>query len=353
MASYKGIYYDGINTQPHTVAVEIKPGQHMSLTLENGDTLNFDYSQIHSVEAINRNRFYVKLGATAPFQILEIEGAIDLFKHHNTFAETLPIEILSGGKWKIASIIAAVIISIASLTFWGIPYVGETIAYHLPHEAEISMGDNILKGMVDSSQIDSSRTTSLRELVKKFDWGNEYKIKVYVLNSPIVNAFALPGGNVVIHSGILNKMENPRELIGLLSHEVTHINQKHSLKALGRSLSSYFFFSFVLGDLAGISSVIVQNINTFTSLSYSRSLEEEADKIGVKLMVKNKIDPIGMVELMEILQKEHEETYRFISTHPLTSERIFYLKQLVKLNTTKFHPDPSLDSLWQNIKRTE
>ena len=101
------------------------------------------------------------------------------------------------------------------------------------------------------------------------------------------------------NSGILEIMEEEEELAALLAHEVSHINGRHSLRTISRNLSNYLLVSILTGDVGGFSSIIIENSDLISSLSFSRSLEKEADLEGINLMVKADIDPRGMVDLFE------------------------------------------------------
>ena len=103
----------------------------------------------------------------------------------------------------------------------------------------------------------------------------------------------------MIYSGILEMIEEEDELAALLAHEVSHINGRHSLRTISRDLSTYLLLSILTGDVGGFSSVIIENSNLISSLSFSRSLEKEADLDGIKLMINADINPQGMVELFK------------------------------------------------------
>ncbi|WP_446914219.1 M48 family metalloprotease, partial [Klebsiella pneumoniae] len=83
-----------------------------------------------------------------------------------------------------------------------------------------------------------------------------------------VNAFAVPGGFIVVHDAILDEMEHHEELAGLLGHEIGHVQLRHSTKAIARSLSYYMLLSLLFGDVSGIAAVIVDNASTLNNLEY-------------------------------------------------------------------------------------
>ena len=173
------------------------------------------------------------------------------------------------------------------------------------------------------------------------------------MKDKIVNAFALPGGKIIVYEGILRTMNDYKELTALLSHEFSHVELRHSTKNIFRSLSSYMLLSVLFGDASGVTAIVIQNANQLKQLGYSRSLEEEADKNGLKLMKARHIDPEGMEGLFRALKKEEGDAGdipEFLSTHPLTNERINYVRKDVAKHNYTTEEDGKLDSLWKEIK---
>jgi beta-barrel assembly-enhancing protease len=122
----------------------------------------------------------------------------------------------------------------------------------------------------------------------------------------------------------------PCELVGLIGHEAAHVNNRHSMKMLCRNLSGYLFISTVLGDVNGVMAVLGDNVNTLQSLSFSREYEREADEEGFAIVTKNHVNPKGMVTLFQRLQQEHSiEMPEFLSTHPVTKDRIMTIKTMI------------------------
>ena len=185
-----------------------------------------------------------------------------------------------------------------------------------------------------------------------------------VVDSEIVNAFAIPGGFIVVYSGILDIMEDERELAALLAHEASHINERHSLRMMSRNLSTYLLLSILTGDVGGFSSVIVDNSNMFSTLSFSRGLEQEADLEGLDLMVKSDIDPQGMVELFKKFAS-HEEEVKAELTEQLSSDSLSAKadeeasndsessswRQAIELLSTHPNPENRMEYLTDEIKK--
>lgn len=101
--------------------------------------------------------------------------------------------------------------------------------------------------------------------------------------------------------GVFDKMESYEELMALLAHEVSHINKRHSMLALLREYSGSMFLSAIVEDISKFTDILITSANKLDGLSYSRELEEEADREGLRLMPLNKVNPIGFRLLFESL----------------------------------------------------
>lgn len=221
---------------------------------------------------------------------------------------------------------------------------------------EISLGDEFYRTFTADAEIDSSSTYILQKFANDLKLSDRYPIRVTVVKDTIVNAFALPGGHLVVYTGIINQMESPEELVALLSHEASHVNKRHSLQSILSQLTASLTISLVTKDLNGLSKGIISNVNMLTVLSYSRALESQADNEGMQLMVNNRINPVGMKFLMEDLKKLNKEVpsgISFLSTHPLTDERInnadAFSKNYSQLNGPL---NDELKSLWDQLKHS-
>lgn len=206
-------------------------------------------------------------------------------------------------------------------------YVFPSIAIKfVSEEREISMGNELYQQWVANQEINQTATNAIQDFANQLKLSRNYPIKVTVVNSEEVNAFAMPGGHIVVNTGLLDKMIKPESLVALLGHEASHINKRHSLHNILESMSTGFLLSFFLRSGTGISQFVIGNANTLRELHYSRQLEAEADREGMIIMERNKVDPRGMLALMNTLQEVDQETgmpqISFLSTHPLTEDRI-------------------------------
>lgn len=221
-------------------------------------------------------------------------------------------------------------------------------------EYEKQLGDQMFNSTVPQTLVDERRTATLQTFADKLKLSSDYKIKVTVLRAREVNAYAIPGGNIVIYTGLLDKVENYDELVALLGHEASHINERHTTRSILKEVSTKLFLIFFM-DVSQVGSILLLNADKLRGLSYSRSLETEADEKGLEIMQRNKVNVNGMLRMFDRLKEADTlGTVEFLNTHPLTDKRIRYTKKNIEKITQKdVVVDPLLQELWVNLQKKE
>lgn len=266
-----------------------------------------------------------------------------LFSKTDLFIDTM--------NWKRMSLVILTILAfvICSYVFF-IPFLAVKAVENMPISYDEQLGEYVFEKMTGNFEIDSVESVLVNEFAEKINFESPYTLKIHVVKDETVNAFALPGGHIVIYEGILNQMQHKEELAALLAHEVSHVNHRHSVKAIAKTLSSYLFLSILTSDVNGITTVIVSNADMFNSLTYSRSLEAEADSEGLKILYNNRIDQRGFVYLFETLGKESQGlNIELLSTHPLTENRIEQANKTAA-EQKNYLERTDLEDTWKKIK---
>lgn len=159
-----------------------------------------------------------------------------------------------------------------------------------------------------------------------------YRFKV--LDSPIANAFATPGGNIYLTRGILGVLDDEAELAGVVGHEIGHVAARHSAKQMQNTMLAsigLLAVGIALGDAANDDMLTAANVAaSLIYLGYSRGDEDQADILGAKYLYRTGYDPEGMAGAMEgLLELESRSPLKaeqFIRTHPLTRERVTHIR---------------------------
>lgn len=214
--------------------------------------------------------------------------------------------------------------------FYVLPPLAEKSAALLPVSIDETIGDIFVESFFDNNKVDSSKTVLLNEFANALKLSQTKSFHFTVVNSSEVNAFALPNGEIVVYSGILENMKSYHSLVALLGHESAHVNGRHSIKMLCRNLAGYLIISLLLTDVNGIMAVLADNAQQLHSLSFSRKYEQEADEEGLRIIFNNNANPEGMVELFDQLESEKKINIpKILSTHPLTAERKEHTQKLI------------------------
>lgn len=160
----------------------------------------------------------------------------------------------------------------------------------------------------------------------------------YVVNSDVVNAFALPGGYVYINRGIIERADNLSEFAGVLAHEIGHVAERHSIEQLQRAQNANLGLNVLYGVLlgrapSGVEQAGIQVGGSAVFAGYTRDAEREADRVGVAYMVRAGYNPIGLStffeELLEMQQRQPSRVEQWFSTHPTTRERVANTRAII------------------------
>ncbi len=270
---------------------------------------------------------------------------------HNRFIGK-PHQRVLGKAWTTLLVMLGIVAAIFLAGYlWLAPWLGERVAMNFSKEFEISMGNQMYKALTTTFKIDQGKTEMVNRFYKELQYPIDYPIEITVVESEQVNAFAIPGGHIVVYDAILKKMKTPGELAALLGHEASHVALRHSLRNMFRSFARKMFLALIFGNESGIVNVMIDNADELKGLQYSRSLETEADNNGLQLMAKSGLDTGGMVRLLELLQKEtgDNETSSLLSTHPVMTDRIENVKKQMQSLTPEQKDNAELKKIFDGI----
>lgn len=237
--------------------------------------------------------------------------------------------------------------AIDSILGWGVD--------RIPVSWEVALGDASLSSVVsqDDRVTDPEVRRGIDAIVSRLTAAaptTDYPFHVHVAGDDMTNAFALPGGQIVVYAGLIEAAESPEELAGVLAHEMQHVYQRHGLKSLARSLKWKVVLALVIGDLDSLSDVFLANATKLVSLSNDRDAEREADTLGLDLLYAADIDPNGMVKFFTTLEEEAASLpgLSYLSTHPDSGERAQGLaERIAERGATGFEP---IDLDWEEFQ---
>lgn len=172
-------------------------------------------------------------------------------------------------------------------------------------------------------------------------------LKVHIIDKDEINAFAMPDNHLVVYTGLIEASKNEQALLGVLGHEIAHIEGNHVMKKLSKEIG----FSVLLSLTGSNAGLIKEVLKTLSSSAYDRGLEREADLKSVEYMMNANIDPRPFADFMyelSIDNEMHKYTY-WISTHPESEARAKYILNKVKGKKIKSKPILTKES-WERFK---
>jgi predicted Zn-dependent protease len=220
-------------------------------------------------------------------------------------------------------------------------------------DEEIQLGDNIAATLLGGWPL--SKDANLQRYVNRVGrWVALHSDRpdlpwtFGVIDAPTVNAFAMPGGTILVSKGLIDQLQNESELAGALAHEIAHVVLKHQLSAIRSSANADVFASIGRdvaadrlarsgspvaqigsGPLASLAADVVKNGVFLRPLD--RSMEYEADRMGVILATRAGYDPYGLAGVLELLgtMKGDGTGIDIMETHPAPSDRLAELEKVM------------------------
>ncbi len=238
-----------------------------------------------------------------------------------------------------------------------LPELGDSSALSLTPEQERQIGRDVVRRMRQAGYLINDPLVSEyveqlgRSLAVHTQGGQSFTF--FVVDAPSINAFALPGGYIGLHSGLIIASQNESELASVVAHEIAHVTQHHLARGVEQAnrmqlpLSMAMIAAILLsgGDPNIINAAVAATVGGAEQmrLNFTRSHEHEADRVGMQLLAGSEFDPRGMADFFSRLQQESryygEGIPEFLQTHPITSARMAEAQSAAAHYPRKMHPD--------------
>ena len=208
-----------------------------------------------------------------------------------------------------------------------------SLVARVPVEWEQELGDKAMAEVkeqatfIENSKLQTNLVQAVAPLLRAVPT-NSLGFKFYLMDTPLPNAFALPGGHVVVTTSLLALAERPEEVAGVVAHELAHVTRKHGFRKIISSAGPYLLCRLFMRDNSGLLGVLAGGSQLLVSQSFSQEYELEADDVGWEYLVKARIDPRGLADMLKRLKAEQEQMKlvqvapQAFSSHPATDKRI-------------------------------
>ncbi len=237
-------------------------------------------------------------------------------------------------KWRVVLGILGTVCLGLLVAWWQSEAIIGWLASKVPIEREERLGAMGLAQLKVASKLQHGgpAAQAVTEIGSRLTQGSRYKYQWLVQEDTTINAFSLPGGIVVINTGLIAATEKPEELAGVLAHEVQHVEGRHALEQMIHSAGWAGILAATLGDVSALTGVLIHQAG---SLRHSRQLELEADAEGVKNLARAGIATTGVAQFFSRMAAEQTRTGResviaLLSTHPATGDRLQRAEALAK-----------------------
>lgn len=329
--------YDGHSAVRHEVAVTLDDSRGVLVVMRAGTSdLLWPLAALRRVDAsagvlvlaladadaAHDGRAAARLVVTDPELIERLRRVAPALDRRDVKAGTLRRVLLSLG---------AAVAAVVFLLFVFLPFVSDRLAEALPLETEQRFGQAVvaqIEGLLDEGDgtglvcDDPAGQAALARLTARLTERQElsYSIDIRVLDHEMVNAFAAPGGHVVLLRGLIDEAATPDEVAGVIAHEIGHVEARDPTRLSFRAAGSAGILSLILGDVTG-GAVVAFAGEYLMSASYTREAEAAADLFAHRMLERAGISSAGMAAFFDRIDGMDGDIPGYLSTHPASGGR--------------------------------
>ena len=338
MIKFSGTYFDGKSSRAHAVDVF---SDEESLRIRSKDgllELDIRLQDCVITPPLGKARRSIALpgGERCETDDLEAIAALEGRKGQNLGMRT--VHYLES-HWKtVACCIGGLIFCISVFIAYGIPFLAKMAAYSIPPSLTEKISEETLQVLdrrfLAPSELAPEKVERVQETFQKLDaeMTPDFPYRLELRKSPSLgpNAFALPSGYIVVTDELVKLAKDDSELVGVLVHEMAHVEERHGLRSVFQSTGVFLLVAAVVGDVASITSAAASLPTILAESGYSRKFEREADEAaGLYLIQKGWTTK----PYRDILMRLSENRVRYpgqsvLSSHPETEERVKHLQDL-------------------------
>jgi Zn-dependent protease with chaperone function len=247
----------------------------------------------------------------------------------------------------------AAVVSLALLVVYGVPALADRIAPLVPWSTEVQLGQPVegealrsLAGpsarMCGEGTAPSFGRQALDRLVRRLSAGADLpgELRVSVVDSDIRNAFALPGGRILLFRGLIETAKGPDEVAGVLAHEIGHVVHRDAMRRMIHAGGLSFVVGTVLGDFTGAGALVIAT-KFMLGNSYSRQAETEADLFAAEAMARAGGDVTALARFLErVATMPGERQLELLLSHPVTEDRVRAIEAMARGSARRPILDP-------------
>jgi Zn-dependent protease with chaperone function len=363
VGSGAAVYFDGVTSARHDVFVVLKPGG-LQISNHDGHALSeWPYDELEELSAPDNLLRLGRLNSTVLERLeisdtafaAEIDARAALVDRTGALQRRQRLSVIA---WSIGATA-----SLLMVAWFGVPAIAERLTPLLPVAIERKLGNAVdmqIRTMLDPRRSGASfdcgkaateapGRAALEKIVRRLEAAAAlpFALRTEVVRRDEANAIALPGGQVYVFRGLIDKASNADELAGVIAHEIGHVAHRDGTKAMVQGAGLSFLFGMLLGDFVGGGAVVIA-AKTVLQSSYTREAETAADAYGAGLMNKAGGDARALAVMLDKIGGATEPGMKILMDHPETKARVAAINKLAAAHA----PSPFLDPAeWSALKQ--
>lgn len=341
-----GRFYDGRNARPHPAVVTID-AEALSLTAD-GQERRWPSQGLTVVFEANEARLSHSADPDARLVVARSD-----WTELGGLLATQTAKRDRSRERRLAVALTATAAAVAGFVFIGVPALSGPLARATPVEYERNMGRNFdlqMRALFPRCEGEAGQE-ALQAMTDRLASNADtvFDIRIRAVQAPMINAFALPGGSIIVTDDLIRSAKSPDEVSAVVAHEIAHVEKRHVMQAVWRSLGLGLILDAVVGGGSGAGQQAVLLAGQATELSYGRSAESEADERGRELLHAEGLSSRGMAAFFDRLSKmenqELAEAAEFTATHPASGRRAREARQAERSGAPALTPED-----WRRVR---
>ena len=200
----------------------------------------------------------------------------------------------------------------------------------LPYSVDEQLGEAAYEALepelvIVEEQVVTDAIQAMIDRLQPYSDIEEAEFRFVVVRNDVPNAMALPGGWMIVYTGLITRADRPEQVAGVIAHEMAHVTHRHGLRRVAHSVGIWAGVSLIFGNVDALTGLALELFQLGTINQYSRAHETQADLEGAEMMVAARIDPRGLAEFFEKMDEEFgdvPDSLAWTSTHPQHDARV-------------------------------
>lgn len=330
-------YYDGVSSRAQPVLVRVLADAQQIAFEVNGETLSFNFVDCDVQAKLGAAKRIIDLANGGRLEAQEI-NALESAISSKTGAFWHALHYLENHlAWVLVALFLTVFAGWGFLQF-GVPKLAEAVAKATPPSMESKLGEQVLNGLdhkfgyFSPSKTSPTRqltiTAALKDLCRHVNNCPNYRLTFRDGGVIGANAFALPGGVMVVTDGLVTLSKNDTEVVAVLAHELGHVQQRHAFRQSIQGVLAGLIIAAITGDISSVASGLPA---VLMQMQYSREHELEADRFALAALQKSCLPPRAFADILQRLENQQSQSAKpqknhsfsdMLASHPDMQRRI-------------------------------